>query len=184
MKKIDSLFRRVLPVLCVGAGVAAFVFLHANAQTGGPNDGLLKIPDPILGGDSGGAPPPPAPERTPSALDYYASESRRNAHHRRGLAATPPPIVAPSTTGDTIVDTTQRVQATKRGRVRESHVAEDFIAMGKGVSWFYNWAANSSDTPPVSAHMQFIPMAWGHGGDPGGGVGRAGAQAAGGAGAE
>ena len=165
MKKITLGFRRVLPAVCAGVILVAFASPRAYAQAGGPG-GVLNIPDPITGGDNGGAPPPPAPERTPST-SVTAPPAPVTTPPPAHTMATPPPIVAPSTTGDTIVDTTQRVQATKRG-ICENHMSqEDFIAVGKGVSWFYNWAANSSDQPPESAHMHFIPMAWGHGGDPG-----------------
>ncbi len=52
-------------------------------------------------------------------------------------------MVTPAPTGNTIVDANQTVQATKRG-VCENHLSqEDFMALGKGVSWYYNWAANT-----------------------------------------
>lgn len=129
--------RRALPAAFLAAAVAALVFSNLNAQD--PN-GVLKIPsDPFA--------PPPAATPIP--------------------AITPVPATTPATGGNTIVDANQKVQATKRG-VCENHLSsEDFMALGKGVSWFYNWAANSSDNAPVSSHMEFVPMAWGRGGDAG-----------------
>lgn len=143
--KGTSLFTRRAPAaICLAALAAALVFSKVKAQ-GGPNDGVLKVPDPFANqSDTPPATPPPA--ATPAPASRFPT---------------------PAATGDTIVNANERVQATKRG-VCENHLSmEDFMALGTGVSWYYNWGANTGDIAPAGAHMEFIPMAWGHGGDPG-----------------
>ena len=142
MKRTTPFLRRVFPALCLAAVAVALVYTNMKAQDA-PN-GVFKMPDPFATPGATGT-PPPAATATPSAQ----------------------PAVTPSATGDTVVNANQKVQATKRG-VCENHLSsEDFMALGKGVSWYYNWASNTSDIAPVSSHMGFIPMAWGHGGDAG-----------------
>ncbi|MBA3960357.1 MAG: carbohydrate-binding protein [Chthoniobacterales bacterium] len=40
--------------------------------------------------------------------------------------------------------------------------AADFMAVSPGVSWWYNWHYADTQNPPPAAHMEFLPMAWGH----------------------
>ena len=104
--------------------------------------GVFNTPDP-LGGSAPDMDTPDTPTPAPAA------------------ASTPAPAAK------IIVNANQRVQPNKRG-VCENHMsAEDFRALAPGVSWFYNWSSSSSDMPAAGDHMDFVPMAWGHGGDAG-----------------
>jgi hypothetical protein len=70
-----------------------------------------------------------------------------------------------STPAPQIVNANEKVKATKRG-VCENHLSqEDFMALSKGVSWYYNWAPSTSDVAPNRSGMEYLPMAWGRDGD-------------------
>jgi len=172
MKKSPARFSRLVPVLvCLAALTIALRDSPMRAQ-----DGAFKQPDPFApAGGSDTTPgepvilPPgvhntpvpatPAPVSTPAPASTPAASPS---------PAASPAVVTPAPTGNTVVNANQRVQASKRG-VCENHLStEDFIALAKGVSWYYNWASSTGDTPPGNAPMEFIPMAWGRGGDAGG----------------
>lgn len=153
--------RNVLSAACLAGAAAALVFSNLKAQDPG---GVLHIPDPFAHPTEA---PPAAATGTATPRPKHTPRGAAPAATTPAPASTPPIGALNAGPSPTIVDANQRVQATKRG-VCENHLSmEDFMALGKGVSWYYNWAANTSDIAPASSHMEFIPMAWGRGGDPG-----------------
>ncbi len=81
-----------------------------------------------------------------------------------GLAASPSvPCRAadPSPKPIRVVNCDEKVASTKRGVCANELSEEDFRLLAPGISWFYNWHYETKDRPPMSASMEFIPMAWG-----------------------
>src|ERR1035437_3842912 len=62
-----------------------------------------------------------------------------------------------------IVNCDAPVQSRKRGIGVNTMSAADFLALGPGVSWYYNWSPNPL-AKPADVVMDFLPMAWN--GDP------------------
>ena len=58
-----------------------------------------------------------------------------------------------------IVNCDAPVQSRKRGIAVNTMSSADFLALGPGVSWFYDWGVNNW-TVPTNAAMSYIPMAW------------------------
>lgn len=60
-----------------------------------------------------------------------------------------------------IVPCDKPVQSVKRGVCLNEVSREDFLALGPGVSWYYNWHFADTQHAPAEANITFIPMAWG-----------------------
>ncbi len=58
-----------------------------------------------------------------------------------------------------IVNCDAPVQSRKRGIAVNTMSSADFLALGPGVSWFYDWGVNNWSVP-TNAAMSYIPMAW------------------------
>lgn len=64
--------------------------------------------------------------------------------------------------GIRVVPCDKPVQSVKRGLCLNQMSSADFMAVSPGVSWWYNWHFADTQNAPPAAHMEFIPMAWGH----------------------
>jgi hypothetical protein len=66
-----------------------------------------------------------------------------------------------------IVNCGTQVQSRKRGVTENKLFPEDFRALAPGVSWYSDWAVDTTDFPPEGVHMDFYPQAWGNSGPDG-----------------
>ncbi len=89
------------------------------------------------------------------------------------VAAVAPPVMAAGTTAPAatapagkirVVACGAVVQSRKRGLCVNEMSAADFKAIAPGVSWYYNWNFEPTDSAkvPEGVPIEYIPMVWGN----------------------